>query len=279
MRNNKSVSEEPNLSWWNERAAFHRDTPLYQKHIERLRNGGLALLPLEVSELGDLTGKKVLHSQCHIGTDTVSLSRLGADVTGIDFSEVAIAEARKLSKDLGIPATFEVRELSRLVSEFPEAFDMVFTSHGVLTWLSDLEAWARDLAGCLKPEGRFYISEGHPLVWAFADEHPVDDGSLRLGHPYLSQPKPSSFVESGSYADREVETEINQTTEWSWGIGDVVNALIGAGLRIDWLNEHPLGFYPASEKFIEEKNGHYRLPDGLHGKYPLAFSIQATKLG
>jgi len=279
MVERERLEEAPNLEWWNERAAFHRDTPLYQKHIERLRNGGLALLPLEVSELGDLSGRRVLHAQCHIGTDTLSLARLGADVTGVDFSEVAIAEARQLSQDLGIPATFEVRELSRLESEFAEAFDMVFTSHGVLTWLSDLEAWARDLAGCLKPEGRFYISEGHPLVWAFADEHPVDESGLKLGNPYLSQTKPSIFVEPGSYANREAETENNQTTEWSWGIGDVVNALIGAGLRIDWLNEHPLGFYPASDEFIAEDNGHCRLPDGLHGRYPLTFSIRATKLG
>ena len=199
-------------------------------------------------------------------------------MTGVDFSEVAIAEARKLSRDLGIHATFEVRELSALQSEFSEGFDMVFTSHGVLTWLSDLRVWAEQLAGCLRPGGNFYISEGHPLVWAFADELPVDDGGLRLGHSYLSQPKPSNFVESGSYADREAETEINQTTEWSWGIGDVVNALIASGLRIDQLNEHSLGFYPASDKFIEQDNGHCRLPDGLHGKYQLTFSIQATKI-
>ena len=263
---------------WNERAAFHRDTPLYQSHIQRLKDGGLALLPLEVSELGDLSGQKVLHSQCHIGTDTLSLSRLGADVTGVDFSEVAIAEARQLSQDLGIPATFEVMDFASLKVEFSEAFDLVFTSHGVLTWLSDLGAWAEDLAGCLKPEGRFYISEGHPLVWAFADEHPLDSSGLKLGHPHLSQTKPSIFVEPGSYANRQAETENNQTSEWSWGIGDVVNALIGAGLRIDWLNEHPLGFYPASDEFIEENNGHYRLPDALHGKYPLTFSIRATKV-
>ena len=278
MVESERLEEPPNLDWWNERAAFHRDTPLYQKHIERLRNGGLALLPLEVSELGELSGRRVLHTQCHIGTDTLSLARLGADVTGVDFSEVAIAEARQLSRDLGIFATFEVRELSALESEFSEAFDMVFTSHGVLTWLSDLSIWAEQLAGCLRKGGSFYMSEGHPLVWAFADKEPVDDSGLRLEHPYLSQPEPSTFVESGSYANRDAKTENNQTNEWSWGIGDVVNALIGAGMRIDWLNEHPLGFYPASDKFIEQDNGHCRLPDGLHGKYPLTFSIQATKI-
>ena len=171
-----------------------------------------------LSELGDLQ-VEVLHTQCHwlIRFRWV----IGADVIGVDFSRYSRA---------------------CLQSEFSEGFDMVFTSHGVLTWLSDLRVWAEQLAGCLRPGGNFYISEGHPLVWAFADELPVDDGGLRLGHSYLSQPKPSNFVESGSYADREAETEINQTTEWSWGIRDVVNALIASGLRIDQLNEHSLGF-------------------------------------
>ena len=154
---------------------------------------------------------------------------------------------------------------------------MLFTSHGVLTWLSDLSIWAEQLAGCLRKGGSFYLSEGHPLVWAFADEEPVDDSGLRLEHPYLSQPEPSTFVDSGSYADPQADTHANRTSEWSWGIGDVVNALIASGLRIDQLNEHSLGFYPASDKFIEQDNGHCRLPDGLHGKYPLTFSIQATK--
>ena len=102
MVERKRSFETSNLEWWNERAAFHRDTPLYQKHIERLRNGGLALLPLEVSELGDLSGRQVLHTQCHIGTDTLSLARLGADVTGVDFSEVAIAWRRESFRETSV---------------------------------------------------------------------------------------------------------------------------------------------------------------------------------
>ena len=102
-----------NHSWWNERARYHRKTPLYQEHIDKLKAGGLSLLPLEVDELGDIQGLNVLHLQCHIGTDSLSLSRLGANVTGVDFSEVAIQEARQLSLDLGINATFELCEMEK----------------------------------------------------------------------------------------------------------------------------------------------------------------------
>ena len=180
----KDSRTENNLAWWNERAALHRETPLYQKHIERLENGGLSLLPLEVGELGDINGLKVLHVQCHIGTDTLSLARLGAEVTGVDFSPVAIQEARKLSHDLGIDAHFEEADLRTLSQRFPEAFDLVFASHGVISWQSDINAWAKQVAGCLKPGGIFYLSEGHPLIWALADENPVQEGCLRLQYPY-----------------------------------------------------------------------------------------------
>lgn len=266
-----------NHAWWDERAKLHRETPLYQAHIDRLKRGGLSLLPLEVNELGDIRGKKVLHLQCHIGTDTLSLARLGARVTGVDFSNAAIEEARRLSADLDIEATFETCEITALSSRFPASFDLVFTSHGVLSWLPDLEAWAHHIAGCLIPSGQLYLSEGHPLVWAFAAEGAVQQAGLKLELPYLSQPEPSSFSDSGSYADRALPTQANATVEWSWGLGDVVNALIGAGLVIDHLNEHPVGFYPATPEFHEGPDGHYRLPEPLDGSFPLTFTIRATK--
>lgn len=266
-----------NLAWWNERAAVHRHTPLYQAHLERLRGGGSSLLPLERHELGDLTGLRVLHVQCHIGTDTLSLTRLGATVTGVDFSQSAIDEARALARELGISASFECLENGDLPDRFSGQFDLVFTSHGVLTWLPDLAEWGRQLAACLAPGGRLYLSESHPLVWAFSEERPVEADGLRLGLSYLAQSRPDVFVESGSYADRDLVTHANETREWSWGLGDVVNALIGAGLTLDWLREHPVGFYPAAPELTEGADGHYRLPAPLDGKFPLTFTVQARK--
>ena len=268
---------ELNHAWWNERAGLHRQTPLYQKHINRLTGGGLSLLPVEVGELGDIRGLNVLHLQCHIGTDTLSLSRLGATVTGVDFSEVAIQEARQLSLDLGIPATFERCEIESLKPRYSEAFDLVFTSHGVLSWLPDLNEWARQISGCVVPGGQVYLSESHPLIWALPEDSPVQDTSLRIELPYLAQDQPGTFVDAGSYADPELPTQANETTQWSWGLGDVVNALITAGMNINHLNEHAAGFYPVTPEFQEGADGHYRLPDPLDGRFPLTFTIRATK--
>ena len=181
---------ELNHAWWNERARLPRQTPLYQKHIDCLSGGGLSLLPVEVSEPDDIRGLSILHLQCHIGTDTLSLSRLGTTVTGVDFSEVAIQEARQLSLDLGIPATFERCEIESLKPRYSEAFDLVFTSHGVLSWLPDLNKWARQISGCVVPGRQVYLSESHPLVWALAEHSPVQDTSLRLELPYLAQDQP-----------------------------------------------------------------------------------------
>ena len=268
---------ELNHAWWNERAGLHRETPLYQKHIDRLTRGGLSLLPLEVSELGDIRGLSVLHLQCHIGTDTLSLSRLDATVTGVDFSEVAIQEARQLSLDLGIPATFERCEIESLQPRYSETFDPVFTSHGVLSWLPDLNEWARQISGCVVPGGQVYLSESHPLVWALAEESPVQETSLKLEFPYLAQDQPGTFVDTGSYADRELPTQANETTQWSWSLGDVVNAFITAGMTINHLHEHAAGFYPVTPEFQEGADGHYRLPAPLDGRFPLTFTIRATK--
>ena len=275
------ASEHPrtelNHAWWNERAGFHRQTSLYQKHIDRLTRGGLSLLPLEVSELGDIRGLSVLHLQCHIGTDTLSLSRLGATVTGVAFSEVAIQEARQLALDLDIPATFERCEIESLQTRYSEAFDLVFTSHGVLSWLPDLNEWARQISGCVVPGGQVYLSESHPLVWALAEESPVQETSLKLEFPYLAQDQPGTFVDTGSYAARALPTQANETTQWSWILGDVVNAFITAGMTINHLHEHAAGFYPVTPEFQERADGHYRLPAPLDGRFPLPFTLRATK--
>ena len=125
-----------NRMWWDECAGFHLDTPLYQGYVERLAGGGHSLLPLEVREVGDVNGLDVLHLQCHVGTDTLSLARLGATATGVDFSPVAIREATALGSRLGIKARFVEAEIAEIGDLFAGQFDLVFTSYGVITWLS-----------------------------------------------------------------------------------------------------------------------------------------------
>lgn len=270
---------ETNRRWWDERAAFHRQTELYQTHLARLEAGGYALLPLELgelAELGGIRGKRVLHMQCHIGTDTVSLTKLGGDVTGLDFSQEAVEQGRRISADLDRPTTFVQDRVCNAAARFGPNFDFVFTSHGVLIWMPDLDVWAANIAGCLKPGGLFYLSEGHPLSYALSPERSVGE-PLSLKYPYLAQEDPDRFTDAGSYADSGRPTKANTTIEWPWGIGDVVNALLRAGLQLRWLREHSVGFYPLLPDMTEGVDGQWRLPPSLDGKYPLGYSIAAVK--
>ena len=272
------TEHQHNRAWWDERAGYHLETELYRKHIDRLEKGGVSLLPLEVRELGELGELDVLHLQCHVGTDTISLARLGAHVTGLDFSAVAIEKARQLSARLGIAARFEQAQVGELGTRFADQFDLVFTSYGVISWLPDLEVWTREINTCLRPGGRFYIVEMHPLAFAMADESEPEGDVLTLSYPYLPQDEPLRFDgDLGSYADRERPTTANSTREWSWGLGDVVNALLGAGFELRWLREHAEGFCPQVPGTSEGQDGHYRLPASLDGQYPLTFSIMADK--
>ncbi len=269
--------QDTNRAWWDERAAFHLDTPLYQTHLRRLESGGLALLPLDVAALGDLTGLRVLHLQCHVGTDTVSLTRMGAKATGVDFSSVAIEMGRKLAHRLNLTTDFETCEIKDVGRRFAGQFDRVFTAHGVLPWLPDLDLWAGQIAQALVPGGALYLCDSHPFANALAEENTLSDRGLVVGLPYLSQASALGYDSPGSYADLGRATTANQTFEWSWGLGDVVTALTRAGLHIDWLREHPEGFYPFFPEMVEGADGHFRLPAPLHGQYPLTFSLQATK--
>lgn len=270
-------AEQINRAWWDERAAYHSDTPLYRKHLQKLKSGDVSLLPFEVSEIGDIKGLNVLHLQCHIGTDTLSLSRLGAKVTGVDFSKIAIEQAKRLSADTGIPAEFKQCEIKDIGELFPGQFDLVYTSQGVLNWLPDLDIWAGQIAASLKSGGHLYVSESHPLAWSLAEENAIGKDSLRLGLAYLAQPVVEKFTETGSYADREKDTANNDTVEWSWGLGDIINSLIAGGLELLWLKEHAEGFYQAVPGMVESEDGYWRLPDTLHGKFPLTFTLMAIK--
>jgi len=268
--------QDLNRAYWDERAGFHLDTEFYQRQVRRLSSGGHSLLPLEVRELGDISGLDVLHLQCHVGTDTLSLARLGANVTGVDFSRVAVDRAAALSKTLGIRARFEQMEIRAAGEHFAGQFDLVFTSYGVISWLPDLDVWASSIVRCLRPGGRFYIVEMHPLAFALADDLARQGDGLALAYPYLSRSEPLQFDEPGSYADRERLTTANSTREWSWSLADVITALLGAGLELQWLREHADGFYPQLPDMRAGEDGHYRLPEPLHGRYPLTFSILAT---
>ncbi|UCB52608.1 MAG: class I SAM-dependent methyltransferase, partial [Candidatus Zixiibacteriota bacterium] len=143
-----------NLKHWNEVTPIHRKSEFYG--VEGFKAGRCTLMPLEREELGDVSGKTLLHLQCHFGLDTLSWARLGARVTGVDFSEKAIDLAKSLSKELGIDADFVHSNIYHLPDVLKGEFDIAYTSHGVLCWLPDLAEWGRIIARFLKPGGTFY---------------------------------------------------------------------------------------------------------------------------
>ena len=269
---------EINRARWDERARFHLDTPMYRRYVGRLRAGGDCLLPFDDAVLGDLTGLDVLHLQCHVGTDTLSLARRGARVTGVDFSAEALVKARGLAEELGLAVRFVHCDVLKLDAVLQGTFDLVYTSYGALNWLGDLERWANLVAGFLRPGGRLVLIEDHPLSAALSDEQ-GQPGALVMDWPYLDQPEPVIYECAGSYADRDAVTEHNRAAEWSHGLGRMVQAVLDAGLVLRTLTEHPESFFPRLPSMTLGEDGLWRAPPELAGRYPFAFTLVASKPG
>jgi SAM-dependent methyltransferase len=267
-----------NQRLWDAWTAVHAAGEFYD--LGGFRTGGIRIRPYEIAALGDVTGRTLLHLQCHFGLDTLSWARLGATVTGVDFSQAAIRLARELAADIGVTdARFIESNVYQLPVRLADEFDIVYTSRGVLGWLPDIRGWARVVARFVKPGGRFYISEAHPLIQTFESEG-VGPRELRLRYPYWEHGDPLIFDVHGSYADRDAELGAEHTEHgWNHGLGEIVTALIDAGLRLDRLDEQPFLEWPAD--FLVERepgSGVYVLPDGP-GELPLMFSLLASKPG
>ncbi|MFW6115486.1 MAG: class I SAM-dependent methyltransferase [Chloroflexota bacterium] len=273
-----SEHAQTNRAWWDERVSLHADSAFYD--VKAFKDGDLTLMDLERSELGDVAGRSLLHLQCHFGLDTLSWARLGAQVTGVDFSEEGIALARSLSEDLGIEAAFVCSDVYELPAMLSGEFDIVFTSYGVLCWLPDLVRWAEAIAHFLAPGGTFYIAETHPFALVFYDEEDAED--LQVHYPYFQGPEPMRFEDAGSYAEPMAESTHRVTYEWTHTLGDVVNALISAGLQIEFLHEFPYACCRMLPFMEQDEDGWWRLtpPDGsawAGDGVPLTFSLKARK--
>jgi SAM-dependent methyltransferase len=275
-RTDVEASFASNQRLWDAWTKVHTEGEFYD--VAGFRAGGLRIRPYEIAALGDVTGKTLLHLQCHFGLDTLSWGRLGATVTGVDFSSAAIAFARELAADIGQPdARFVESNVYQLPARLGDEFDIVYTSRGVLGWLPDIRGWARVVARFVKPGGRFYMSEIHPVAQAFENEG-VKPGELRLQYPYWEHGDPLIFDVHGSYADPAADLgEEHKEHGWDHGLGEIVTALIDAGLRIDKLEEQ--AFLEWAADFLVERepgSGVYVLPEGP-GELPLMFSILASK--
>ncbi|MFC1961171.1 class I SAM-dependent methyltransferase [Chloroflexota bacterium] len=254
-----------NRAMWDDYARAHFTSEFY--NVERFRTTRDSLHDLEKNEVGDVSGKSLLHMQCHFGMDTLSWAGRGAIVTGMDFSPEAIRLAQSLAADLDIPATFILSDVYGLPDVLDEQFDIVFASYGVLCWLPDIIRWAQTVAHFVKPGGTFYIADFHPISWSFLAE---DEEHT----PYFLD-KPETWQTSESYAGVDIGATHTETN-WQHTIGDIVSALAGAGLRIEFLHEFPYSI-ETLWPFVEQgKDGLWRHQSG-EGTLPLMFSIKATK--
>jgi SAM-dependent methyltransferase len=262
---------DENRAHWDELAAIHPDTEFYD--LERFKRERTPLDSVVLELLGDVSGKSVLHLQCHFGMDTIRLAWMGATATGADFSATAIRTARSLAAELDTEATFVESNIYDLPQNLDGRFDVVLTSHGVLGWLPDIRGWAQVVSHFLKPGGRFVIVEGHPATWVLDDEDP--DG-LTIRYPYFVTGEPLSFEQDGSYADAGATLTHKRTNNWNHPLGEVITALIDAGLTIEHVGEYPFCSWQMVPVMYQDAEGWWRLPDGLPS-LPFLFSIRATK--
>jgi SAM-dependent methyltransferase len=263
---------DANRALWDEWTAINYRSDFYR--VADFKAGLNKLRSYEMAEVGPVNGKALLHLQCHFGLDTLCWARLGAQVTGIDFSSAAISQARALAEDVGLEARFVQSDIYELPSHLEGGFDIVYTSRGVLGWLPDLDRWGKVVAHFVNPGGFFYITEIHPVAQVFDDDEGVRD--LRLRYSYFSQPEPIVLATKGSYADRDAHVAQEVEYGWSHGLGEIVTALTAAGLHIDFLHEFPFVEWPLS--FLQRAaDGTHRLAADNDGKLPLFFSLKASK--
>ncbi|HSG16138.1 MAG TPA: class I SAM-dependent methyltransferase [Anaerolineae bacterium] len=264
---------QANQRRWDQLTLEHQKSEFYD--LAGFKAGNDRLRSIELSELGDVDGKTLLHLQCHFGLDTLAWARRGAIVTGVDFSQNAITLARSLSEELAIPAQFYQSDIYDLPSVLTGKFDIVFTSYGVLHGLPDLGRWGEIITHFLKPGGIFYIVEDHPFFRMFRAK---PDGQIRAERSYFFSEEPQRIEVTGSYAtDGEGAAGVQYV--WDHSLGEVIGSLIDAGLKIEFLHEFPFAAR-AKFPFMEQgEDGWWRLPAGQHGIIPFLFSLQARKAG
>ena len=258
---------------WDSRVGIHAGSDAYE--LSRYRDDPdhlSGVVAFDRTRIGDVAGKKLIHLQCHIGTDTISLARLGADVTGTDFSENALAVARQLSVDADTPVRFVLSELYETAEIVGETFDFVYTGVGAICWLPNIADWAKTVAMLLKPGAKFYIREGHPVLWALDEKQ--SGGKLAFKYPYFES-EPTRFEAEETYAGEGVVSS-PVTYDWNHGVGEVLTALIDAGLRIDRVEEYDFTEWKAFDGMVNDDLGHWRLPED-QPRIPMMWSINATR--
>ena len=268
-----------NRAHWDDRAPAHMASPGYDRDKFVADPAYLSrVVRFDLPRLGDIAGLRTVHLQCHIGTDTLSLHRLGARVTGLDFSGVSLEKARDLAATTGADVDFVESDVYAAAEVLePGSFDLVFTGVGALCWLPDIRGWARVVGALLRPGGRLFLREGHPMLWAIDETR--DDGLLTADFTYFERDEPMVWEDSGTYVDTDVTFSENVTHQWNHGLGEIVTALLDAGLDLTMLQEHdsaPWNALPGAT--VRDEHGEWRLKD-RPWRLPQTYTLQARKRG
>jgi SAM-dependent methyltransferase len=268
-----------NRANWDERAPAHAASPGYA--LDNFRSDPTFLsyvVQFDVPRLGDISGLRGVHLQCHIGTDTLSLARLGARMTGYDFSPAALAEARKLNDEVNAGVEFVEGDLYDAVAVLgEEQFDLVFTGIGALCWLPDIKRWASVVNRLLCPGGRLFIREGHPMLWTLDDER--TDGLVVVDYPYFETAEALVWNEEGTYVETDASFTHTVTHSWNHGLGEIVTALLDNGMEITMLEEHdsvPWEALPGQMTVVPGSHKEWRLTDRPE-RLAHSYTLQAVK--
>lgn len=263
MKNIETKYKELNQQAWNNKVESHFNSGFYD--MKSFLAGNTSINSIELEMLGDISGKSILHLQCHFGQDTLSLARMGASVTGVDLSDVAIEKAKQLADELNIDANFVCCDIYDLPNHLDDNFDIVFTSYGTIGWFPDLDKWAYLISNYLKPDGRFIFVDFHPFVWMY------DRNFTKFEYSYFNK-EPIIETEKGTYADRDADLE-QTTVGWNHSISEVVNSLIKHGIQILALDEFDYSPYNCFNKMIEFEPKKYRI-ESFGDKLPLVYAIE-----
>jgi SAM-dependent methyltransferase len=267
-----------NREHWDERVAPHAASPDYA--IEKFVADPTFLsdvVTFDLPRLGDIAGLRGVHLQCHIGTDTVSLARLGARMTGLDFSGPAVEQARGFAAAVGADVDFVQSDVYGALDVLePGGYDFVFTGIGALCWLPDIRRWAGVVASLLRPGGRLFIREGHPMLWALGDPRP--DGLLCVEYPYFEPAEPTVFDMPGTYVESDHEFVHTASADWNHGLGEIISALFDAGMQITMFVEHdsvPWDPLPGMTESLP--GGEFRLADRPQ-RLAHSYTLQAIRV-
>lgn len=260
-----------NQAMWDKKAPVHLASPMYD--VPGFKEGRLSLQAHEIEDLRHIAGRDLIHLQCHIGLDTLSWARLGANVTGVDFSSRSIEGAASLARELGLAAEFHVCDVYDAAATVDRQFDVVYTGVGALCWLPDIEPWARVVHDLLKVGGELYLFEFHPVEWML---DPGADGRLALTFDYFT-PK-DGYRDAGAVAYAgEGEVAAAETVQWNHSLGAVVTALVQAGLRIDSLRELGSSVLQKWDCMEPDGAGMFRLQPHMPST-PLMYVLRASRL-